>query len=124
MSESDEQFTERLAKGWAEEVGKFDRTLLALATGALALSIPLVRDLTDPVNTRLVLWGWIFLLITPIFLLVSYAISKTAIEARWDGDDEKGNQRSRWAWNVTLTAGASFIFGAALIMLFVWLNIR
>jgi uncharacterized membrane protein len=64
-----------------------------------------------------VLWGWVFLLITPIFLLVSYAISKTAIEARWDGDDEKGNQRSRWAWNVTLTAGASFIFGAALIML-------
>lgn len=66
MSESDEQFTERLAKGWAEEVGKFDRTLLALATGALALSIPLVRDLTDPVNTRLVLWGWIFLLITTL----------------------------------------------------------
>ena len=112
MSETDEQFTERLAEGWVEEVGKFDRTLLALATGALALSIPLVRDLTDPVNTLLVLWGWIFLLVTPILLLLSFAISKSAIEARWNHDADKGNQRSKWAWNVTLTAGASFIVGA------------
>jgi hypothetical protein len=110
---------------WAEDVRRFDRAVLALAGGTLALSATFVRDLAASPAKQLgaLAVGWVFLLAAVFFVVGSYIPSKVAIEARFKGDEDLGDKWSAIAWGLSLFGGASFGVGAGFLAWFALVNV-
>ena len=119
---------ERLEDAWHSEVTKYDRTVLSLATGVLALSATLVRDQADELEWTLLLFlGWLSLLASIGFIVWSSAISKRAIESRLLDEDgskiKESNKLGRDAWSRSIWSGWALFAGSSLLIVFTWLNV-
>ena len=121
-----ERETEQLAQARADEVAKYDRTVLSLATGVLALSATLVRDdAGDLVWPVLLLVGWLALLASMFLIVWSFTIAKRSFESRHYNKPEHETQAlSLRAWSKSVQAGWALVGGSVLLIVFVWLNVQ
>lgn len=110
---------------WAEDVKRFDRTVLSLAGGALGLSVTFVGGVAaDPaIQLGLLGVGWLFLVLAVFLVVASYIPSKSAIECRMEGDDENGDKMSARAWGLSLAGGGAFGIGIVFLGWFALVNV-
>ena len=108
----------------------FDRALLTLSGGSLALSIAFVKDLAkQPTNICLLETSWILmgtaLLLTMVSLGLSIFVHQKLINALND-DTPVGNLPPWMSWIVyaiTAAAGLVFLVGAAFLIAFAMCNV-
>lgn len=121
----DNSYENYLREIWASEVTKYDRTVLSLAGGALALSITFMRDIAGDSPRAVVLLGlgWLALIISMGLIVSSFPISKLAVEMRWIHDQQKGHELSNKAWRRSLRAGVFLAVGILLVAAFALWNL-
>lgn len=126
ISGHDEEDThdEWIRELWAAEVTKYDRTVLAFSGGALALSVTLIRSVSSVPSWKWLLGsGWLARLASVFFILLSYAVSKSAIEAQWNDEDDESAKKGKKAWGLSLTAGWLLLAGSIQLAAFAWFNL-
>ncbi|HEX6299299.1 MAG TPA: hypothetical protein VF148_02395 [Acidimicrobiia bacterium] len=123
--QDDDRYESYLMETWTSEVTKYDRTVLSLAGGALALSVTFIRDIAadQPRLPVLVGVGWLALILSMGLIVSSYPISKHAVEQRWNHNQKRGDLLRERAWRRSLAAGVSLSLGALLVAAFAWLNL-
>jgi hypothetical protein len=108
-----------------------DRTVLALASGALGLSIAFLHEIVQaPVHTWLIKAGWIFLAVAAIVILASLVTGEE--QMRWalkHGDAREAfdtRAPGGWLWHVTrwlnYAGVVSFILGVLFMVVFAFVN--
>jgi len=130
-TEDDRMAHWRLLEGrYAEVVGSYDRTLLALSGGALGLSLAFISDVVEaPAHLRILWAGWTFLALAMATTLAGTLTSQWAIRKDMDALSEGRELENSGGWPGAATdvlgiAGAvSFMLGIALIVGFVGLNL-
>ncbi len=121
---------EHLLAGRDEEGRSFDKHILALATGGLALSILFLEKISGPPG-RAAVWllyaAWAFLLLCIVTVLLSFVIGKVAYDkaiAMWDqafSCDE--NLADSWRksasakWTIRLKQSSLAFFGIGVVLL-------
>ena len=114
--------------------GRFDKSVLTLSGGALALSLTFLKELAgpDPERTGLIYGAWLFLGLAIAFMLVSLLTSQRAyqrqrelLNALQHGDDvsAESNSPAWWTQSLNLASIGAFLFGVALIAWFVGHNL-
>lgn len=121
----DTAYENYLMETWASEVSKYDRTILSLAGGALALSVTFIRDIASltPEWVWMVATGWLALIASMGLIVWSFPTTKRAIEARWRYDHALGDRLSERAWKRSLAAGVLLAVGVFLVAGFALLNL-
>jgi len=120
----------------AEQIRSFDKSILTLSAGALGLSLTFIKDVVPKVApcTSLFLYvGWACFVVSLLLTLSSFQISALAIrrqraildanEAGTDVGQQFGNLPARWTNNLNWASLYIFVFGAAMLTLFVALNV-
>ena len=135
MSNSPEQeraltdYRGTLLKIQEEMQSEFDKTVLALSGGAIALSITLIKELMSPTaaqNSVLLMLSWFFWALSITFVLCSYFTSAHAMESTITELDRDGSVSSSpgglynmWTRCLNLAAGIGFIAGLVSFLFFV-----
>ena len=106
----------------------FDRALLAMASGTIAISLAFLDQIApEPQRTWLLLLAWTLLVGSLAMNLVSHMTSQRASEkdiARLDeGDWDSAGDDSWTPWLNRLSA-TSFVFGVFLLALFSYYNLE
>ena len=121
------QHREHLVAAGQKSIESFDRTLLTLSGGGLALSIAFVKDLglQGRASTAILIAAWIFWLLAMALTLVSFYVSYFAIyRAIQELDDDSPAATSacaRWTWWVhacNIAAGLMFLLGLGFVIWF------
>lgn len=120
----DEYFEERKALDEGEGLAalSFDKTMVTLAAGAIALSLTLIKDKTPPPGAYLpIKLTWIFLTISLVSILCSFLVTQYAFRRQKDFLDDfyEGkyknrkfkNKGTRWATRLNIVSIASFTIG-------------
>lgn len=136
-----ELYHEHRKQAWQDiqtSTDQFDRSLLTLSSGALALSVAFIKDLV-PLKSAVGLWwlyaSWASFIVCIIVTLFSFPISVKALKINLDyvrkyyieEKEEYFDRRSRWSKAVswcTILGGAFFLLGIICTMVFVYKNIR
>lgn len=101
----------------------YDRHLLALAGGALGLSVTFVKNLatTPPTSLDILGWSWTMLVGSLVLTVASFRVSSYAARRAIRGKEEKTlNLVNDW---LGILGGVAFIVGLALMARFAYLNI-
>lgn len=120
----------RLIASHQDASDAFDRALMTLSAGSLALSIAFVKDIApDPVAVWPLKLSWILMGLALLFIVTSFAMSVQVhkqlidgIDAKRSYDDEPWWVRSGVSWLNGLSGGG-FVAGAALLILFAMKNV-
>lgn len=132
ISHTNEQHRRHLVAARMQAQGSWDKTLLWLAAGALGLSLTFVGNLDETGGVRGV-WvlaaGWLVLVMCLLLVLVSFALSRFALEKaiRQIDAGEYGKPGGYWSWATDLLnvlAGLACMLGIVLVLLFAFLNLR
>lgn len=105
----------------------FDRALLAMASGAIAISLAFLDDITsDPRRTWLMLFAWLLLAGSLGMNLVSHMTSQRAIIQDIDkldrgGEDIQGG--NRWTPLMNHLSAVGLVGGVVLLVLFAYYNL-
>jgi hypothetical protein len=104
----------------------FDRAIMTLAGGALAISIAFIHDVArHPRHVWVVGLSWLCFAASLLLILVSFLTSERAvvkmIERGDAGDEEIG--RGRLTDVVNWGSAGTFIVGVVLLVTFAWLNL-
>ena len=121
---------DRLIASHQSASGEFDRALLSLSGGSLALSIAFVKDLAKkPTNVGLLETSWILMGAALLLTIVSFGLSifvhQKLINAL-DDDRPVGSLPGWMSWIVyafTAAAGLVFLVGAAFLIAFAMCNV-
>jgi hypothetical protein len=103
----------------------FDRAVMTLAGGALAVSITFIHEVAPhPKHTKVLAWAWIFFGLSLVVILWSFLTSERAIAKMYgqigqEDDIPRGKITGYLNW---ISAGA-FVVGVAFLVLFAWLNL-
>jgi hypothetical protein len=104
----------------------FDRAVMTLAGGALAISIAFIHDVAPHPRHKWVLGlGWIMFAASLLLILLSFLTSERAIVGmvgRLDRADQE-IPRGKWTDYLNWTSAGAFILGVAFLVLFAWLNL-
>lgn len=120
----------RLINSHKEASDAFDKALMTLSTGSLALSIAFVKDIApQPVSVWALKVSWILMLLSVLFIVCSFAMSVRVHEQLIDGldsgrdyDEESWWVRNGVTWLNRLSGGA-FVAGAGMLIVFAWSNV-
>lgn len=130
------RFRSDLAKVEQQSADQHDKTLVALAGGALAVSITFLEKIApnpSPDSYSLLALGWLFLVICLCVILLSFLTSQWACQQQmelWDREyrgDEGASQESN-AWSATtqklnLASYLLFVLGVTFVTLFTFVNL-
>jgi hypothetical protein len=134
-------YNEHRKQAWQDiqtSTDQFDRSLLTLSSGALALSLAFIKDLVPLKDAVGIYWlysSWISLALCILVTLGSFLISDRAQRKhlsyyyKWyvEGMEEYLGKRSRWSkalvW-CSLGGGLLFLGGLICTMMFAYENIR
>ena len=132
MAENSE-YRESLVRGFHANQRSYDRTILTLASGGLAISIAFYKNFIgeDQALSLVYLnWAWICWVISLITLLVGYILGQLAnLKAIKQYDDNYTGRKWGGGYNYIATglnwfAGISLITGIILMMCFVSYNLK
>lgn len=118
-----------------EQSKLFDRSILTLSAGALALSLTFVEKIAPnplPESVRMLLAAWIFFGGTILITLISFLVSQRAYQRQRDLNDaryESGQPYERdkfgdWVDRLNYSSIVSFMIGAFLLILFSFTNLE
>lgn len=120
----------------AEQIRSFDKSILTLSAGALGLSLTFIKDVVPkfgPCTSWSLYVGWACFVVSLLLTLSSFQISALAIRrqrAILDADQigtdvgqRFGNLPARWTNGLNWASLYIFVFGAAMLTLFVALNV-
>lgn len=136
-----ELYNEHRRQAWQDiqtSTDQFDRSLLTLSSGALALSLAFIKDLVPLKDAVGICWlysSWISFALCILVTLGSFLISVQAQKKHLsyfykfyvEGMEEYSDKRSRWsralAW-CSIGGGLLFLGGLLCTMMFAYENIR
>jgi hypothetical protein len=107
----------------------YDKAIMTLAGGALAISLTFIHDVAPhPVRRNLLVLAWLLLALSLLLILVSHLTSQEAILNQIADIDEPPStpRRDMAGWLTTCSnwgAGASFVAGVVLFVIFAWKNV-
>jgi hypothetical protein len=122
-----------LVQGEMEGARSFDKYLITLSAGALALSITFVHEISPhPVNTRALIVAWSSFALCLIVMLISFLCSQKAFRDQRDTLDEwysnpdieeRENVASEWTGWLNHVGFALFVIGMLALMYFTLTNL-
>ncbi len=137
MTESEKalaEYRKLLIANEQDAIDEFDKAIIALSGGALAISFAFIKDIVKPENmieTGWLLWAWVSWGMSIIFVVAAYYSSHVANYIAIKQVDEKkiySEAPGRRANTVTLVlnplAGIAFILGLILMVFFVSKNFQ
>jgi hypothetical protein len=117
---------ERLLELHEKATQSFDRAIMALSGGALAVSIAFIHDVArDPRHTWVVGLAWVSFAASLLAILGSFLTSEAAIVKMIGQIDAAAEEIERGRvtdWLNRFAAGA-FVIGTILLVAFAWLNV-
>ena len=136
-----ELFNEHRKQAWQDiqtSTDQFDKSLLTLSSGALALSLAFIKDLVPLKSAVGISWlyaSWISFVLCIVVTLFSFPMSVKALKLNLDyvhkyyieKKEEYFDKQSRWSTAVTwcsILGGAFFLLGIICTMVFVYKSIR
>lgn len=129
-SEDHDEHWAALNEALTEASRSFDRTVLTLAGGALVLSIGFLRDVAPkPEAIEIVITAWAFLTASLISTMVSYFTAERGLEyslrklQKGEFDKSRGGTWGNVTDILNRIAGASFLVGAILLVVFAVINV-
>lgn len=127
---ANDEYRRQLDDALGQSSTDYDRTILTLSSGALAVSIAFLRDIApDPSCVALVVVAWILLGLSLASTLLSHATSQKALLYSRKKLDEGKPDLSRgggWGTATSILNGASgvtFLIGALLLIVFAIINL-
>jgi hypothetical protein len=129
-SENDlKEYRKLLIDNEQDAIDEFDKAIITLSGGALAISFAFIKDIVKPENMiapRWLLAAWVSWGMSIIFVVAGYYFSHLAMSIAITQVDEgkiRNESRGRWANKLTLAlnpiAGFAFILGLILMVVFV-----
>lgn len=121
----------RLNEIEVESSEDFDKTVLTLGTGAIALSVAFIDKIEISSYQCLLLSSWLIFLASIIFVLASFAVSKHAMryESKLLNEQYKEqregaeNKFAGWPTRFSYISAGLFLLGSILFLIFVFLNL-
>jgi len=136
MAEAKTEFSPELEahlRGLIEAQGQafadFDRTVLTLASGALAISLVFVHNVAPhPGHVGWLVWSWAMFGSSLIAILCSYMTSQMAHKVRIENlYEKKADTTTGWSaatWGLNIAAAATFVSGVGLLIEFAASNVH
>lgn len=104
----------------------FDKVIVTLATGALAISLVFVHDVApQPQERGLLIAAWALFVLSLLSVVISLLTSMHALDVEMSGGSGAGGG-SKWGWTtgaLNWVAGISLVVGVALLTAFASLNL-
>lgn len=119
-------------KEW-ESYRDFDKTLITVSSGAIALSVTFVANFTLPVLQIFIFVSWVFWLLTIVMEIFSFQVSATALRRESEIlaaqyrdllSENEENKFIGYAGKLNFLAFASFMTGAYFFLAFIILNFQ
>lgn len=117
---------ERLEDELAQAYREADKILVSVASGVLALSVALVGNIKQPIDTWAIRLSWVFMFLTVVCVLASLVCER--IDKRWRieniyaGNREIDTPFTKVSIQLNRASIATFILGLAAIGWFLWVN--
>ena len=134
LDKEDKQYRHELAKALQVESRDYDKTVLTLATGALAISATFAHDIAPQPAGGSTFWlgiSWLLLLAAVITNLLSHATSQKALRKAMSDMDTKGTAGQHpGGWAAVLTrmlndaAGLTLVGGMVALVWFAFTNLH
>jgi hypothetical protein len=137
MTESEKalaEYRKLLIANEQDAIDEFDKAVITLSGGALAISFAFIKDIVKPENmvaTGWLLWAWVSWGMSIIFVVAAYYSSHVANYIAIKQVDEKkiySEAPGRWANQATLIlnplAGITFFLGLILMVVLVSKNFQ
>lgn len=110
-------------KAYLSMVNSFDKAVLTLSGGALALSIAFIRDIAPNMNSKnWLIASWLCFGVSILFILFSFITSQIDCYRALEAGDKTGKaSRLTWFWNYSATL--LFTSGVIFLSVFAWYNL-
>lgn len=121
---SDDGWRDKAQANYDRLYASYDRTILGISGGALALSITFVSEIAgpDPDHLGRLGWGWALLVLSVLFVALSYLPSVRAhYLALADKDSSKWG---KWGDRMSVAAGILMAGGLGLLAWFAFNNLK
>jgi len=139
-----EQRREELRRNWYRFANslrsayqQYDRAVLTLSSGFLALSIAFINQIVDldkATGLNLLIAAWAFFVVTILFTVISYRTGEKALKHAIDNldtvlrKDDEGSLKSKSGWSTITTvlnwlSAGSFVLAVLLLFYFVSTNL-
>jgi len=134
MDETLREYRKELERLEQASQSSYDRTILSLSGGALAVSFAFVRDVVGSGSVQGSSWlfsGWLAWAAAIVFVLFSHLTSHAALrtavrqldaETLWD--ERPGGWSDVLTKIYNVLGGVMFVAGIVLVARFVWLNLQ
>lgn len=126
----DEKYLDRVYEAFFESSKQFDRQIIYIASGALALSFTFIKDIVDLDLSKykwLLITAWILLAIVILLNLVSHYLSIQALNKKLEffhvENEVESDKLNKWVKGINLTMTSFLVLGIVLIIIFVGINI-
>lgn len=136
MDEELEPYRKTVVEADQKSLDSYDKTVITIASGALALSLTLIKDL-QPAHVRaacLLFVAWAFLAATLLIVLASFLMSHLALRKTLDqldaGEWNRGRKHPKVGGSLTIfvsvlnaAGGLSVVFGITALLAFAGSNL-
>ena len=128
MEEEDKEYIETLTKGFFYSTEQFDKAVLFVSSGALAISMTFIEKivpLKDAHCKQVLVFSWLFEALTILLFTINHYISKKAFNKRLE-NYFRDKQNKEYDWLVKRINGAtifSLAIGLILLIIFIYINI-
>ena len=127
-----------LVQAQKEESRQFDKAILTLAAGALAISITFINQIAPhpkPWTICFLAWGWVAFVTSLISTLISFLTSQKACRKQiamleYDFFDKKESESNKqknnwviWTSRLNIASIVTFVIGVILLLIFSFSNI-
>jgi heme exporter protein D len=121
-------YREMLVAAHQKSSESYDKALMTLAGGALALSITFLHDIAPkPVHKGWLAWSWALLALSLLLTVASFLLSQKAILreiAKRDAHDASpANRWTRGTTTLNVLSGLLFILGVSCLVRFAFYNL-
>jgi hypothetical protein len=131
MNDQNDEYRKHLVEARQKAQADYDKTVVLLAGGALGLSLSFLKNIVGKQTPKLpcaLAVGWGLLVISLVFILASFCVSRFALGSaiRQFDDGRADGHRGCWAAiteTCNIIAGLLVVAGIALVVLFAYANL-
>ena len=127
MSEVDKQYRELLYKGFLYSTEQFDKAILFVSSGSLAISITLIEKVVPLATSKyswLLLFSWLFQALTIILFTLNHYVSIQAFNREMKQDGAQNGKENKLVKHINKFSIVTLLFGLLLLITFIFINIH